>query len=548
MKRLSRVTRLSESIILIVLLVASLLPLLSLTQAGLPVTHDGQDHVARVANFYQSLAEGNIVPRWAANLNWGYGHPILMFLYPLPSYFASVFHAIGFSLVDSTKLVFAAAYIASVFTMYSWLRAQWGVLAGFVGAILYGFAPYRFVDLYVRGAIGEHVAFIFSPLILLGLWRLAHGRGVRYSGALTALAVAGLVLSHNAVSLMVLPIVALYALYLFFFEAKHRQLFLVHSSWFIVLGFFLSAFFWMPAFFEGKYTLRDIVTKGEFGDRFVPWSWFFYSPWNYGGGTQFAKQLGIAHWMGVVAIVWLLCKKRSARFFGGSLIILLVLSLFLITKESKFIWSNINLLQKFQFPWRLLTLTTFISAIIGAFVVTHVQKRYIWTVAIGLSLFAIVTTTVMWRAKDYQVKPESFYTEIYEGTTDTGESSPIWSVRFMEKRPSAPIEVIEGEATIETGLRTTTTRKYFVNAKVQTRLVENTLYFPGWNILVDGEPTTIEFQDPTWRGLMTFWVNPGDHSVNVIFGETKLRRFANIISVSAIVLLILSLYGKGIVR
>ena len=48
---------------------------------GIPITHDGVDHTARIANFYQSLTDGNIVPRWGGNLNWGYGHPILIFLY-----------------------------------------------------------------------------------------------------------------------------------------------------------------------------------------------------------------------------------------------------------------------------------------------------------------------------------------------------------------------------------------------------------------------------------------------------------------------------------
>ena len=88
----------------------SIFPLLDLAHPGLPITHDGQDHVARIANFYANLEEGNIVPRWASNLNWGYGHPILMFLYPLPSYVASIFHFFGFSLVDSVKIVFAAGF------------------------------------------------------------------------------------------------------------------------------------------------------------------------------------------------------------------------------------------------------------------------------------------------------------------------------------------------------------------------------------------------------------------------------------------------------
>ena len=150
-----------------------LIPLLDLLHPGLPVTHDGQDHVARIANFYQSLSEGNIVPRWAGNLNWGFGHPILMFLYPLPSYLGSFFHYLGFSFIDSVKLVFAVSYVGSGFAMYLWAKNALGEKAGMVCAALYLYAPYRFVDLYVRGAIGEHVAFLFAPLVLLFLLHLS---------------------------------------------------------------------------------------------------------------------------------------------------------------------------------------------------------------------------------------------------------------------------------------------------------------------------------------------------------------------------------------
>src|SRR5258708_6749493 len=157
----------------ILVVILSIIPLIDLFHPGLPITHDGQDHVARIANFYANLQWGVIVPRWAENLNWGYGHPILMFLYPLPSYIASFFHFFTFSFVDSTKLVFGMSFILSGVTMYLWLNEFLRKDAAFVGAILYIFAPYRFIDLYVRGAIGEHIAFVFPPLVLFFLLRIA---------------------------------------------------------------------------------------------------------------------------------------------------------------------------------------------------------------------------------------------------------------------------------------------------------------------------------------------------------------------------------------
>lgn len=47
-------------------LLLSTFPVLNLFYLGMPFVHDGQDHIARIANFYQSLSEGNIIPRLAA--------------------------------------------------------------------------------------------------------------------------------------------------------------------------------------------------------------------------------------------------------------------------------------------------------------------------------------------------------------------------------------------------------------------------------------------------------------------------------------------------
>lgn len=526
------------------------LPIVSLFKNGLPVTHDGQDHVARIANFYQSLSEGNIVPRWAGNLNWGYGHPILMFLYPLPSHVASLFHFFGLSLVNSTKAVFAVSYMVSILAMFLWAKKQWGPYAAFIASLVYGFAPYRFVDLYVRGAIGEHVAFVFPPLICWGLLMQARREYFLLSSFIISLGTASLVLSHNALSLVFFPIIALYGVYLYFFETRKRMKFAFYSIMFAAQGLLVSSFFWIPAFFEGKYTLRDIVTKGDVIHRFVPWTWFFYSPWNYGGGDQFSKQIGVLNWIGLVSGGFILLKNISKKIdwiLLGSLV-LFVATLFFMTQLSQPIWEKITILQKFQFPWRLLSASVFISSVATAAAMTHISKKYTALAATGSLVIVFGTTYQMWRPKSYQIQPDSYYSGVYPSTTDTGESSPIWSVRFMEKSPVTQYEIIEGKGTIIPQLRTTTSHMFTINTTTKVRVVDNTLYFPGWIVSVDNLTTSIEFQDQNWRGLMTFWVNPGKHNVVVSFGDTKLRKTANLISIVGLLSLIITISIRGFPR
>ncbi|MEK7533155.1 MAG: 6-pyruvoyl-tetrahydropterin synthase-related protein [Patescibacteria group bacterium] len=528
------------------LVALSLLPLWDLMHPGLPITHDGQDHVARIANFYQSLSEGHVVPRWAANLNWGYGHPILMFLYPLPSYVASAFHFVGFSLIDSTKLVFAFGFIASMLAMYLWITSAWGVAAGITASVLYAFAPYRFVDLYVRGAIGEHMAFVFPPLICYGLLLLAKEKNHISAVALTVISfgTALLILSHNALSLIFLPLIGLYALYLAAQETKTPIRFLLMSIAGILFGFLLSAFYWVPGYFEGKYTLRDIVTKGEFTGRFVPWFSFLYSPWSYGGGNELSKWLGAGQILALGLSFFALEKNTKHRRFIIVCMLLLFFSLFAMTANSAPVWNAVTLLQKFQFPWRLMSVTVFLIAGIGAFVVYIApEKSRRWT-ALILVIISIFGTIPMWRAKEYKVFPQSYFTGIYNSTTDTGESSPIWSIRFMEKRPEALAYMVPLAGTINVGERSTTLKVYRVNVKEPARFVESTLYFPGWQVFINGSPLAIEkliFQDPTYRGLMTFDLTPGDYDIRFEFGETKLRRISNYLSLGALALFVVSI-------
>lgn len=537
---------------LIVLILILAFPILDLLKPGLPLTHDGQDHIARIANFYQNLSEGNIIPRWAANLNWGYGHPILEFLYPLPSYLASFFLFLGLTLVDSVKVVFGASFILSALAMYVFTKELLkDEKTAFLAGLFYAIAPYRFVDLYVRGAIGEHVAFVFPPLLFYFLIKLSKNYSYWYllGGSLS---LAGLILSHNAITLMFLPLIFLFILYLVF-QCNNKKYFISYVSCLTLLGFGLSSFFLFPAFMEGKYTLRDIVTGGgEYTRSFVAWKDFFFGQWSYGGTLQLSKQIGIIHWIGVFAspiAAYFLYQKRNKLWIVclGSLLIFWA-TLFLMTKTSNPIWQTITILQKFQFPWRFLSVTVFLSALMMGISFSLIANKY---KKIALLIFVVgllVANRNYWYANGFLSKPESFFTGIYNSTTDTGESAPIWSVRFMEKRPKSRVEIIEGNGELKEIKRSITKREYQVDAKEKIRILENTLYFPGWTVLIDGRQAVIEFQDQNHRGLITFDVDKGKHLVSILYEDTKIRRFADVVSLTSLiaimVLLILNCRAK----
>lgn len=525
-----------NKIIILLFAVLAILPIMALLHSGLPITHDGQDHVARIANFYQNLSEGILIPRWAANLNWGYGHPILEFLYPLPSYIASSFHLIGFSFVDSAKIVYGLGMVLSLFFMYIWLSQFVSKYPAILGAVMYTYAPYRFVETYVRGDIGENLAFAFIPLVLFFIYKTYQKNNYKYT-ILGGVSLALLILSHNAISLMFIPFIGIYSLMLLYFSKNRKSYFISFMSIFTI-GFLLSIFFWLPALVEGKYTLRNIVTKGGYLFSFTSIQELIYGSWNFGGTGQFTVQLGPFQWIAVLLspILIYLQRKNKDENFIFSLIILFytIIAVFLMLPVSNFIWSRFIFLQNFQFPWRFLAITVFSTALLGALVLENIFKKIKLSVLTFSILLILFISSFYWNAKGYLQKPETFFTGIYNSTTDTGESSPIWSVRFMEKRPSAHLKVIDGKASIKELQRGITYHNYQVSVAKDTLFEENTLYFPGWEIVANGNPLNIQFQDKDYRGIMTFHLSKGNYIVEAIYKETKLRLISDFISLVSI--------------
>ena len=520
------------------LFVAGIIPLFALFHSGLFAGHDVHLQVARIASFYKSLSEGIIVPRWGGELNLGYGHPALMFYYPLPSYVAALFHFIGFSLVFSAKLVYALGFIGSGVAMYYWIRELWGDRAGLISGVLYMYAPYRFVDLYVRGSIGENFFFIWPPLLLYFLTKLSKKQSWIYliGGSLSLVA---LILSHNALSIMFLPFIGFYGL-LLILNSKHKFLLVLHTLLLTVLGFGFSAFFWIPALLESKYTLQGVIMGDGIYKNFMNFS------------QLLGSQVGAVQWivvlvLTVVLFLWKLGRiKLKITNYDLRIVILAIIffifALFMVLSVSRPVYEAFTILKKFQFPWRWLSLVVFLSAIIAGYLSKLIPKRSSNIVIYTLLAASIFLTRNMWKIENYTHNSDEYYIN-YQGSTDaSGETSPIWSVRFMEVKPNMHLEVINGKAEIAEISRESTVHQYNVAvASERVRLLENTLYFPGWNVYLDGDKldlSELSWQDRDHHGLMTFYVSEGEHEIIVKFERTKIRLLAEIISLVSIGLLV----------
>lgn len=530
-----------------VLLTIGLIALWPLRITKLWKSHDILLHSYRQAGFSQSLNEGNLVPRWGGNLNRGYGTPVPMFHYPLNHYLGHLFLSLGFNMTDVMRLLFAGFYLSGGIGMFFLLKRHTGTLPALAGALVFLLLPYRSVLIYVRGALGEHTALSFTPWVFLAFDKLSDKATLK-KVAWAALGFSALILLHQAMVLMSSGLLVIFLLAKFRLkEFRPKTLLSVITAF--ALGILISSFFLLPALTEGKYTLRDLIgLQDSYVTRFPAFKELIFSSWRFGLGPEngvasgFSVSLGWAAWTSLFGTLILLFNRKFSKILGVTGLAGILTAIFFMTPLSGTVSQAFLWLRYFQFPWRFLSLAALSAPFMVAAVSTKLPK---FAVLIGLILLVIVSSKT-WNVEGYYDFPrenKDFFRPV-ETTGDTGEATPRWSTRFQDYWPKDVLEVVSGaNISFETKIRQSELHEYVVKTTVLTQVADNTLYFPGWKAYVDNAEVPIEPYDQNWRGIITFPVPEGKHNVRVVFEETKLRKFANALSIIGIGIL-LALFVK----
>ncbi len=104
---------------------------------------------------------------WAPTI--GRGYDLFRTEGLLPYLLAEGLHWVGIGYLDSIKLVYALAWIASGLTVYALARRFFSAAAALLAATVYVYLPYHIATVYLRGAFAESVAWALFPLALLSL-------------------------------------------------------------------------------------------------------------------------------------------------------------------------------------------------------------------------------------------------------------------------------------------------------------------------------------------------------------------------------------------
>lgn len=543
--------------IIILLILITLPTLLPLFNTKFFYTQD-YIFIARLHQMSTALSSGHFPVRWSPDLR--FGEPTFNFYAPLLYYIGGAIRLLGLDFITISKILFILASIFSAITMYFFCKKLFNQKAAILGTVLYTYAPYRAVDIYVRGALSEAWAFVFFPLIFYTSLLVSEKANLKRMTFLS-FSLAGLFLTHNVTALMFLPFVFFWWVYLV--TKKHRRIGNSEISVFqlvlrfcgaLILGISLAAFFLLPALFERQFIQTKYLLVGYFNFRahFVAFFQFFSTFWGYGSslwgpndGMSF--QVGLIHWAILgLAIIFGFIYRKDKKFLAlfSFLGISFLISLFLQHNKSAFVWEAIPVMAFIQFPWRFLAITIFLVSVMGALISWKLTNKF------KLIYFILITLVIVINIQYFKPRnyvDDSFFDKFLNvermrrGEDLTKDYLPIWVTNPDDpyfKIPKAKM----GEIEITNLKRKPTVLEISMKVSEQSVIEIPITYFPGWIVKANGQP--IPQLPPSKQGLVRFELPKGEYQVQVEFKDTPIRVVGNLISLASLALTLSFLYTK----
>ena len=524
----------------------------------------GHDQLYPVVRVYEVCkvwrVNGPCHTPWAPDWAFGYGYPNHTFYPPLGYYVGALFHFIfGLDYGPATKMSFYSSLYLSGLLMYAlvyiigrregWPRLPWWALGA---ATVFALTRYHLTDLFVRDALAECWAWPTIAGLFLGA-EIARQRpwlGI----LLIAVFYSGLMLSHNITALYGTIAMALYALLTM---REKRWVLAVMAGG--ALGAAMAAFFWLPALTLLKLTNAGLPQRIGVSPTTTPpdvlHSHALYLQQHFieslgtegsiaGPNDAMGINLGIAVLIGVaLAAIALFRPGLSAVARYQLFTCLAIVAVFLFAMSQQMDWACVPaILRNVQFPWRLLIFTAFfgcLATVRASPILDRWFHPHVWTlIAILLAiptLPCILTRPGLltdWGSTDrvlrwYARKEKENW---YGGNAPQefwplSVKSPLTDPKFLSNNPPPAnrLTVVSGEINIENYRHEGTAYLYKYTAKNEVSAHVAVVYFPGWELRIDGKERTNDIS-MTGEGLVGLKLPAGAHTAELKYGLSPIGR------------------------
>lgn len=350
----------------------------------------GQDlnfHLYRIEGIKDGLLSGQFPVRIDPTHNNGYGY-VTASVYPsLFLYIPAVLRLMGVSNVIAYKLFLFAINLATAFIMYiSAKKITKSTFAGMFASTVYTLSTWRIINLIYRAAIGEALAMVFFPLVILGLYYLLKGDKKKWW--VFALGVTGIFNSHMISCIFVVMLTVVFVVaFIKDFLKDNRWLGFVKAG---VLTLLLNLWYLIPFmtfYFGTDLAIRHTPENTEyFANAIFPAELFnvFNDKFGYSqllnggisGNMSLSLGVGVSLCLIIAALYFVFDRKDRIKdykfhaviFMFGLFVLFMTTTLFPseLLQKSKLINGIAGTIRM---PWRFLSLASPIICIVSSAVV-----------------------------------------------------------------------------------------------------------------------------------------------------------------------------------
>ncbi len=500
--------------------------------------HDSPVHLAWIDGFAAQFRQGVWYPRWLPASFSGFGAPTFYFYPPLGYFAASVLRSVlpALSTVALFNLLGSASTILSFVGCRKLLRRLAVTSpAASIGALIYAFAPYRFFDLYIRGAFGEHLALAIFPFLFLAAETLVQAHAHRFKGfAILGILWAALLMTNipsAALGGLTLP------LYLLIRTPKKNWPTLIWPALALMLGTLCAAIYLFPVLAFSTY-LNPSLLGGQIKD---------FSTGNAILDLILGKNLmsnRIYCSLMLCAAVLFLSKKQSQslpgnikpdyvlRGFQTLLALALLLQLPYITLP---LFTHLLPVSMIQFTWRWDVIVVLASAVIVAILWDADKRKWplllliLWSVAGSVLLPFTAAGVHMHYLPSREIVEPGEYLPL--ATADRINSEVLNSHR------SDPF-IVSGDSSIKiiSDDSNALLRRIQIQTQKPTQATLHLFTWPQWRITSDGVQLPISSDS---IGRITTVVPAGTHLLTISLADSAAEALGRIVSIVAFILLIL---------
>lgn len=530
--------------------------LLPMIQQGYPSTHSTHFNLSWAFQYQRQFLSGQWYPRWLEFSNLGFGNATFVFYPPLCMVATLPWRIMGFDMPGSLVASMGLAILLFATGLYVYARCFFPVViaVGVAGAGV--ISPYFLSDIYQRGAIGEVWAIVSLPWILWASEQIFRQTGI-WPVIRLGLLYGCLVLSHLPTLLMVTLTWIIFPVIRGWQNINN----ILRCYLGLIISFLWTAIYLWPATVDQRFIQVESV---NFSEEYQPQYRLMIK-----GLLQLRPQLA-DHWydkgllpfwgllIGIAGIMMgILLLQRNKPLFLLYWVGTYLFSLLMMTDILSWIYAFVIPLQRIQFSWRWMTISTVFMPLLLGFIFDLAWKqkaKNLWSslglAILGLGLMGILAgqgnhllETAGFNPeevalfadladnKEFPQEPQSrpgrsflYWHWIFPdglGLVDVPEYRATGVVMGMPTETVHPLIQWAGESIGELTLREWQfgKRSFLADNPTTTEqfILLRTFYYPAWETRLDGSRILTE-KAP--EGQIQVRIPPGRHEVSIVYTGT----------------------------